>query len=174
MRYPNGTPTQPEIIAVALSKLGLKPDDVFVDTGCGSGSVSISASGLVRQVYAIDSRDEAICATQDNIKECGITNIKVLKGEASQLLQGLDMDCAFVGGSRNLETVLDVLMQKTSRFVVSAVRVETAAEALEIMKRNNIFRELIQVQISRGHDLAGGTMFKPENPVFLIVGGKQC
>ena len=174
MRYPQGTPTQPEIIAVALSKLGLKQCDVFADIGCGSGSVSISASGLVRQVYAIDNRDEAICAAQDNIKECGITNIKVLKGEASQLLPGFDVDCAFVGGSRNLETVLDVLIQKNSRFVVSAVRVETVSKALEIMKQNNIFRELIQVQISRGHELAGGTIFRPENPVFLIVGGKQC
>ena len=174
MRYPQGTPTQLEIIAVALSKLGLKQCDVFADIGCGSGSVSISASGLVRQVYAIDNRDEAICAAQDNINECGITNVKVLKGEASQLLPGLDVDCAFVGGSRNLETVLDILMQKNSRFVVSAVRVETAAEALEIMKQNNIFRELIQVHLSRGYELAGGTMFRPENPVFLIVGGKQC
>ena len=174
MRYPKGTPTQPEIIAVALSKLELKPGDVFADIGCGSGSVSISASGLVRQVYAIDNRDEAICAAQDNIKECGITNIKVLKGEASQLLPGFDVDCAFVGGSRNLETVLDVLIRKTSRFVVSAVRVETVSKALEIMKQNNIFRELIQVQISRGHELAGGTIFRPENPVFLLVGGKQC
>lgn len=174
MRYPQGTPTQPEIITVALSKLELKPGDVFADIGCGSGSVSISAAGLVRQVYAIDNRDEAIRAAEDNIKECGITNIEVLKGEASQLLPGLDMDCAFVGGSRNLETVLDILMQKTSRFVVSSVRVETVAEALEIMKLNNIFSELIQVQISRGYELAGGTMFRPENPVFLIVGGKRC
>ncbi len=174
MRYPQGTPTQPEIIAVALSKLELKPGDVFADIGCGSGSVSISVAGLVRQVYAIDNRDEAIRAAEDNIKECGITNIKVLKGEASQLLHGLDMDCAFVGGSKNIERVLNVLMQKTSRFVVSAVRIETAVEALEILKQNNIFRELIQVQISRGHELAGGTMFRPENPVFLIVGGKRC
>jgi len=90
------------------------------------------------------------------------------------LLPGFDVDCAFVGGSRNLETVLDVLIRKTSRFVVSAVRVETVSKALEIMKQNNIFRELIQVQISRGHELAGGTIFRPENPVFLIVGGKQC
>jgi len=174
MKYPQGTPTQPEIIAIALSKLELKPGDVFADIGCGSGSVSISAAGFVRQVYAIDNRDEAIIATRQNIKECGITNINVLKGEASQLLPGLDIDCAFVGGSRNLETVLDVLMQKNSRFVVSAVRVETVSETLEIMKQNNIFRELIQVQISRGHELAGGTIFRPENPVFLIVGGKPC
>jgi cobalt-precorrin-6B (C15)-methyltransferase len=174
MRYPRGTPTQPEIIAVALSKLELKPGDKFADIGCGSGSVSISAAVLVRKVYAIDNRDEAISATQDNIKEFGITNIKVLKGEASEVLADLDIDCAFVGGSVNLETVLEILMKKNSKFVVSAVKIETVAEAVEIMKLNNIFMELIQIQISRGHSLAGGTMFKPENPVFLIVGGKQC
>jgi cobalt-precorrin-6B (C15)-methyltransferase len=174
MRYPRGTPTQPEIIAVALSKLELKPGDGFADIGCGSGSVSISAAGLVRQVYAIDNRDEAISATQENIKESGIANIKVLKGEASEVLAEVDIDCAFVGGSGKMETVLEILMKKTRKFVVSAVKLETAVAALEIMKLNDIFMELIHIQISRGRGLAGGTMFKPENPVFLIVGGKQC
>jgi cobalt-precorrin-6B (C15)-methyltransferase len=174
MRYPRGTPTQPEIIAIALSKLELKPCDEFADIGCGSGSVSISAAGLVGQVYAIDNRDEAISATQDNIEEFGITNIKVLKGEASRVLAELDIDCAFVGGSGKIKTVLEILMRKTRRFVVSAVKLETAVATLEIMKQNNIFMELIQIQISRGYELAGGTMFKPENPVFLIVGGRRC
>lgn len=172
MIYPPGTPTQPEIIAVALSKLELKPEYVFADIGCGSGSVSISAAGLVKDVYAIDNRDEAISATQNNIKESGRTNVKVLKGEACELLSDLYIDCAFVGGSGNLENVLEILMEKTRGFVVSAVRVEIVAEALRIMKQNNKFKELIQIQISRGNELAGGTMFKPENPVFLIVGGK--
>ncbi len=171
MRYPGGTPTQPEIIAVALSKLNLTPADVFLDIGCGSGSVSISAARLVKHVYAIDSRDEAVRATIDNIKECGITNITVLKGDAAGLLDDMDADCAFVGGSKNIEQVLDVVMRKVPRFAVSAVRLETAALVLDITKRNNRFRELLQIQISRGNALAGGTMLKPENAVFLIAGG---
>lgn len=174
MIYPPGTPTQPEIIAVALYRLELRKSDVFADVGCGSGSASISAACLVRQVYAIDNRDEAVHATENNIKENGLANIKVIKGEASRILPGLDIDCAFVGGSGNLETVLEILMRKTGRFVVSAVRMETAMTALEIMKRNNMFGELMQVMISRGHALAGGTMLCPEDPVFLLVGGKRC
>ncbi len=174
MKYPQGTPTKPEIIALALSKIELKPGDVFADIGCGSGSVSINAAGLVRQVYSIDNRDEAIRAAEDNIKERGITNIKVLKGEASQLLPGLEIDCAFVGGSKNIENVLDLLMRKTRRFAVSAVRLETAVAVIKIMKQNERFIELIHIQISRGHQLAGGTMLSPENPVFLIIGGRQC
>ncbi len=171
MIYPGGTPTQPEIIAVALSKLKIKPTDVFADIGCGSGSVSIAAARSAKHVYAIDSRDEAVLATSDNIKECGINNVTVLKGDAVLLLQDLDINCAFLGGSQNIEKVLEILLGKAERFVVSAVRIETVALALGIIKKNNMFKELLQIQLSRGNELAGGTMFKPENPVFLIAGG---
>jgi cobalt-precorrin-6B (C15)-methyltransferase len=171
MIYPTGTPTQPEIIALALSKLNIKTTDVFADIGCGSGSVSISAAYLAKRVYAIDNREEAIRAATGNIRECGLTNVQVLKGEATQLLPDIEVDCAFVGGSKNLEQVLEILMEKVPRFVISAVRVETVFSALEIMKRNNIFKEMLHVQLSRGNELAGGTMLKPENPVFLIMGG---
>ncbi|MDD5473970.1 MAG: precorrin-6Y C5,15-methyltransferase (decarboxylating) subunit CbiT [Candidatus Methanoperedens sp.] len=170
MLYPDGTPTQPEIIAVALSKLELRSTDVFADIGCGSGSVSISAAPLVKQVYAIDNRDEAARATIKNIKECGMDNVTVLKGNAALLLEDIDIDCAFVGGSKNMERVLAILIEKGARFVVSAVRIETVALALDIMKKNNCFKELLQIQLSRGYELVGGNMFKPENPVFLVVG----
>ncbi|MCZ7357271.1 MAG: methyltransferase domain-containing protein [Candidatus Methanoperedens sp.] len=174
MLFPSGTPTQPEVIAVALSKLCLEPTDIFADIGCGSGSVSMSASRRVKHVYAIDNRDEAIRASVENIKECGATNITFLNGEASFLLSGLDIDCAFLGGSKNIEHVLEVLMKRVPRFVVSAARIETAALALGILKDNNKFRELLQLQISRGSELAGGTMLRTENPVFLIVGCGSC
>ncbi|MFZ3167470.1 MAG: precorrin-6Y C5,15-methyltransferase (decarboxylating) subunit CbiT [Candidatus Methanoperedens sp.] len=175
MLYPPGTPTQPEIIAIALSKLNIKSTDVFADVGCGSGSVSIAASGLAKHVLAIDNRDDAINATSENIKECNIKNISLLKGDAIILLPDIDMDCAFIGGSKNITRVLEILIKKKKkpkmRFVVSAVKVETVAIAMEIMKKNNVFKELLQIQISRGNELAGGTMFKPENPIFLVVGG---
>jgi cobalt-precorrin-6B (C15)-methyltransferase len=171
MLYPSGTPTQPEIITLALSKLDLKPADVFADIGCGSGSVSIAAAPMVKHVYAIDNRDEAFRAANQNIKECGIRNVSVLKGDAALVLTDINIDCAFVGGSKNIEQVLALLIKKEARFVVSAVRIETVTLALEIMKKNNRFREITQIQLSRGHELGGGTMFKPENPVFLILGG---
>jgi cobalt-precorrin-6B (C15)-methyltransferase len=170
MLYPAGTPTQPEIITVALSKLALKPTDMLADIGCGSGSVSIAAASRVKQVYAIDNRDEAVRTANENIKERGISNVSVLKGEASLLLSDIDIDCAFVGGSKNIERVLAVLIEKGARFAVSAVRIETVALAQDILKNNNYLKELLQIQLSRGYELGGGTIFKPENPVFLVVG----
>lgn len=173
MIYPPGTPTQPEIIAIALSKLDIKPTQVFVDVGCGSGSVSIAAARFAEKVYAIDNREEAIHATSENIKEKGLKNITVLMGEAERLLQDLDFDCAFVGGSKNINNVMGALLEKKKkiRFIVSAVKIDTAIIANEIMKQNNCLKEMLQIQLSRGNELGGGTMFKPENPIFLIVGG---
>jgi cobalt-precorrin-6B (C15)-methyltransferase len=171
MLYPGGTPTQPEIITVALSKLNLKPTDIFADIGCGSGSVAIAAARLVKHVYVIDNRDEAVRATSENVKECDMNNVSVLKGDAASLLENLDIDCAFLGGSKNIEQVIAVLIRKGARFVVSAVRLETAALALGVMKKNSGFRELVQIQLSRDNKLGNGTMLKPENPVFLLVGG---
>jgi len=174
MIYPSGTPTQPEIIAVALSKLALKPSDVFADIGCGSGSVSIQAAPYVKKVYAIDVRDEAVRASSSNLEECGINNVEVLNGNAAEVLSNTRVDCAFVGGSRHLKDVLGILVENVPRFVISAVRLETVNEAVNILKNDNKFRELLQIHISRSNDLAGGTMLKPENPVFIIVGGEQC
>lgn len=174
MIYPKGTPTQPEIISIALSKLDIRPDDIFADIGCGSGSVSISAAKLAKHVYAIDNRDEAIDATTSNLKRSGLNNVSVLKGEASSLLPGLEVDRAFIGGSQNIERVLEMVILKVPMFMISAVRLETVNSALEILKNSKKFRELLQIQISRGSELGGGTMLKNENPVFLILGGEEC
>src|SRR3972149_7178401 len=100
MIYPAGTPTQPEIIAIALSKLDIKSTDVFADIGCGSGSVSIAAAKFAKGVLAIDSSNDAVLAASANIKESGIKNISVFKGEAGTLLHDMDMDWAFIGGSK--------------------------------------------------------------------------
>lgn len=172
MLYPAGTPTQPEIIAIALSKLNIKSTDTFADIGCGSGSVSIAAAKKAKNVFAIDSNNYAILTTSANIKEHGVNNISVLKGDASVLLYDIDPDCAFIGGSKNIKKVIEILIKKAHvRFVISAVKIETVAIAMETMKKNNILKELLQIQLSRGNELAGGTMFRPENPIFLMVGG---
>jgi cobalt-precorrin-6B (C15)-methyltransferase len=173
----SGGPTKPEIIAVSLSKLGLQDGDRFADIGCGTGSVSIEAAKIARNltIYAIDSRTEALRATEMNFRNFNLANATLFAGEASEILGSENLinsiDCAFVGGTKNIDSVLEILVEKKTRsIVVNAVRIETVVRTIGVMKKLGIFVEVVQVSVSRGVPIAGETMFKPENPVYIIVG----
>jgi cobalt-precorrin-6B (C15)-methyltransferase len=173
----SGGPTKPEIIAISLSKLGLRDGDRFADIGCGTGSVSIEAARLARNlnIFAIDARKEALQATETNFKNFELENARILAGEASDILMNNDLidsiDCAFVGGTKNISSILELLvMKKTRSIVVNAVRIETVVRTIETMKKLGIFEEAVHVLISKSSPIAGETMFKPENPVYIVVG----
>jgi len=172
MELVNGGPTKPEIAAIALSKLKLKKSDIFADIGCGTGSISILASGLASEIYAVDSRDEAITAARKNIADANIKNIKLVKGEAPAVLNDLPaLDCAFVGGTKNITGVLDVLKEKVrGKVVVNAARIRTASTIISAMQDMGIFEEAVHVQVAKSYPLADDVAFKPINPVYIIVG----
>ena len=169
----SATPTKPEIIAITISKLEPHPGDVFCDIGCGTGAVSIAASKFADTIYAIDIRDEAIDEAEQNFAAAGIADrATLIHGEAAEEIRCLPrLDCAFVGGTRNVESVLQELCMKVEgRVVANAARIETAARIIGCMKSLGIFDEVIHVQVSKGYELAGETAFKPINPVYIVVG----
>jgi cobalt-precorrin-6B (C15)-methyltransferase len=175
MMKPTAGSTAEEVLAVAFRKLALSPMMIFADIGCGSGRVSIAASPLVREVYAIDRRPEAIAYAREQARAAGAKNIRFLEGEAPEALEGLPApDRAFIGGSRGISGVIEALaMAGTVRMAVSCIRIETLGEAVSTMRRLGIFREALLVQVARSKDLAGGTMFVPGNPVYLVIGGAE-
>jgi cobalt-precorrin-6B (C15)-methyltransferase len=170
---PTAGSTADEVLAVALQKLALRPEGILADIGCGSGKVSIAASPLVREVYAIDRRPEAVVYAREQALAAGAGNVIFLEGEAPGVLDGHPApDRAFIGGSRNVSAVISALAAAgTGRMVVSCVRIETLGEAVATMRRLGIFRESLLLQVARSRDLAGGTMFVPGNPVYLVIGG---
>jgi cobalt-precorrin-6B (C15)-methyltransferase len=113
-----------------------------------------------------------------NFKNFKVENARILAGEASELLNSEDftdfIDCAFVGGTKNIDSVLETLVKKKARsIVVNAVRLETVVRTIEAMKRLEIFDEVVHILVSRSAPIAGETMFKPENPVYIVIGKKQ-
>jgi cobalt-precorrin-6B (C15)-methyltransferase len=170
---PTAGSTADEVLAVALQKLALRPDGIFADIGCGSGKVSIAAAPFVREVYAIDRRPGSIAYAREQASAAGAANIRFLEGEAPGVLDGCPAsDRAFIGGSRNISAVIEALAASgTERMVVSCVRIETLGEAVSTMRRLRVFRESLLIQVARSRDLAGGTMFVPANPVYLVIGG---
>jgi len=171
-----GGPTQDEVMAVSLAKLGILPGDRVADIGCGTGKIAVALSETAERVYAIDRRSEAVAYAREEATRAGRGNIEFFEGDAVDVLADIGrLDAAFVGGSRRLPEVLDLLAdQVRGRIVVNAVMVGTLQSAIASMQRLGIFVEAVHLQVSRSADIAGGTMFKPINPVYIVVGGAGC
>ncbi|HSD57874.1 MAG TPA: methyltransferase domain-containing protein [Methanotrichaceae archaeon] len=168
MKLP-GTATQEENIHIAMGKLNIRPGMVFLDIGCGSGAVSLAASRCTEKIYGIDVRPEAVVASRSKVP-----GGKFFEGEASEILPDLPpIDRCFIGGTQSIESFFSLLMERASPdFVVVAdlARIGIAHKVVELMKRQGIFQELLQIHISRGYDLAGDVALRPVNPIFMVVG----
>ena len=172
-----GGPTQDEIMAVSLQKLGLQKTDTVLEIGCGTGKVSIAIAREVKNVIAIDARPESVAFAKKAAKEAGMKNIQITEDVAPAFLEGAGKyDCAFVGGTKNLLAFLPLLSRKVKRtIVINAVLLSTVSDAVSALQELGLFTEVVQVQVSRSHELAGSVMFRPIDPVWIIVGrGTAC
>ena len=171
--YLPGGPTKDEVLAISLLKLDPGIDDVFADLGCGTGKVSLAVSPLVREVYAVDRREEAIEMTREQAEAAGLSNISCRHAEIADFLREFpDIDVAFVGGTQSLRETLGLLVKGgVRRVVVNAVLLESVHETVTCMRSLGIFEEIVNVQVSRGVPLGRGIMMKPLDPVFIITGG---
>jgi cobalt-precorrin-6B (C15)-methyltransferase len=172
-----GGPTQDEIMAVSLFKLGLCPTDTILEIGCGTGKVSVAMGRLVKKVFTVDTRPEAISAATETARKAGVSNIDFSCVNAADFLKKDQLyDCAFIGGTKNLSEILPLLSGQVRRtIVINAVMVSTLERAVATLKDLGIFTEVVQVQVSRSYDIAGSIMFRPIDPVFIIVArGTAC
>ncbi len=172
-----GGPTQDEIMAVSLFKLGLLSTDTILEIGCGTGKVSVAMAKAAKKVYSLDKRTEAVSLATKNAQNAGVHNIEFFCTDAMDFLkEEREFDCAFLGGTQHLAEILPVIAKKVKRtIVINAVMVSTLERAVTILKSLGIFTEVVQVQVSRSHDIAGSIMFRPIDPVYIIVArGAAC
>jgi precorrin-6Y C5,15-methyltransferase (decarboxylating) len=170
--------TKEEIRTVALSKLRLEPESVAWDVGAGTGSVSceMALRAFRGRVYAVERNPEGVSLIEQNREKLGIGNLEVRLGAAPEALEGLPPpDRVFIGGSSGQ---LDRIIARAAgqnprlRVVLTAVTLETLAEAVSLMKKYALpGTEFVQIAAARGTSVAGYTLMKALDPVYIISGG---
>lgn len=166
--------TKGEVRQVSLCSLRLQKDSVLYDIGSGTGSIAVEAAHLSKgiKVYAIEKKEEAVALLAQNKEKFQVANMEIIRGTAPEAFNGLEEPThVFIGGSGgHLMEILEVLAAKKRRIrvVMNAISLETVAEFKQVKERFSVCNfEMIQMQVSRYHELGSYYMPKAENPVMI-------
>lgn len=78
------TISQPTTVVLMLQALALKPSDVVLEIGTGSGYNAALLGKLCKQVYSLEIIGTHALAAHTRLKQLGITNVKVLNLDGSE------------------------------------------------------------------------------------------
>lgn len=175
-----GLITKVEVRTVVLGKLQLYPGLVLWDVGAGSGSVGLEASLLLGhgRIFAVEKNPARAAQITANRDKFGVKNLEVMCGQAPGCLAALPVpDRVFVGGGG--DSVGDILAEVLNRLrpggkvVLTAARLETLEEARRLLFKVDWLVDLVQLQVSRGRPLSGGSYLQALNPVWIVTGSAQ-
>lgn len=171
--------TKEDIRILTIGKMNLNEDSFVLDVGSGTGSITVQAAKIAHKgkVLAIEKEDEAFEVTQKNIEKFGCDNVKVIKNNASLVLEGLvsqnvKLDSIFIGGSSGeLEDIIkkcDELLKSKGTLVLNFITLDNAYKAIEVLRTLDYQMDisLLQVSKNRGKSL----MMIANNPIYII----QC
>ena len=172
--------TKEEVRVITLSKLRLQADDVLLDIGAGTGSISIEAALLLTKgsVIAVEHNMEAVELILENMQKFDVDNIEVIDGSAPEALKGLTgITKVVIGGSSgqliNILQWIDTNLAAGTRIVANAITLETLVGLQQFFtEKKYIDIEIVQVAISRFELVGKHTMLKANTPVFIVTAEK--
>jgi precorrin-6Y C5,15-methyltransferase (decarboxylating) len=160
---------------VVLAKLKLFPGQILWDVGGGAGSVGLEASLLIPggKVFAVERHPERAAQIAANREKFGVDNLEIVCAPAPVCLAQLpDPHRVFVGGGGpEVGAIIQEAVRRLApegRIVVTAALLETLATARQALEQAGWEVEVVQLQVSRSHPLAGGTALQALNPVGLL------
>ncbi|MGM9579826.1 MAG: precorrin-6Y C5,15-methyltransferase (decarboxylating) subunit CbiT [Anaerovibrio sp.] len=171
--------TKQEIRILTIAKAGIRPGDMVLDVGAGTGSLSceaaMQAAGEGGMIYAIERNPEGIGLIEANAEKFGLDNIQIIHAEAPAGMDELPrLDAVLIGGSgRRLEPILDragELLKTGGRIVLNCITVQTLMQCLNYMRASELYKyETVQVQVNRWEQVGSYDMAKAANPIFIVA-----
>lgn len=181
-RPDRGMITKSEVRAVALYKLGLRPDSVVWDIGAGSGSVALEAAAIARngRVYAVERDAESMRMLRENIRRLGPENVAPIRGEAPDALECLPApDCVFIGGggAKTPEIIARAAqrLRPGGRVVANFAAMERAIQAHADLTALGFQTDITMISASRAKPLPDGSLrLNALNPVFVVSAARAA
>lgn len=176
--------TKEEVRAIQISKARLCPGYTVYDVGCGSGSITVEAAIQVEstgRVISIDWDENAIALTQKNLEKFGISNVKLVTGDAKQRIPELEQqqqaDAIFVGGTggdtAEIVRLCQAKLKQGGRIVIGTILIETLYAVLQILDEMDFSDiDITQVTVAKSRKTSTGTMMLAKNPVTVISASK--
>lgn len=172
--------TKREIRILTIAMLGISPEDTVADIGAGTGGLTMEAAHAAYngKVYAVEHKEAAQELIKANAEKFGADNVILVRGKAPEVLTELPdtFDRIIVGGTGgSMEGIFDwcfKVLPKGGRLAANFIALENAARAKEYLDKIFDHTELIQAGISRGDKVAGITMLKALNPIFILTAEK--
>ena len=168
--------TKSEIRAVVNSKLRLTETAKVLEIGAGTGSctVEMALTAWAGHVWALEKNPEAIALARANFERFAIDNITLIEDTApAGIPQEPCFDAVFIGGSGgNMEEIVAGVAGRTDRIVVTAVTVESVAEALSAFERHGFEAEIVEIAVARSRKAGTKHLMQAINPVTVITGEK--
>lgn len=172
--------TKREIRILTLVNAQIGAEDLIVDVGAGTGSISIEAAKLAvgGHVYAIEKESDAIALIRQNAEKFNVKNLTIIEATAPEGFENIPpLDVAIIGGNGGwLMDILNAVDEKLKiggRIVLNFITVQSLANCLGWLKAHSNYRyDAIQVQINRLHNVGFKDMSKALNPVHIVTAKK--
>lgn len=168
--------TKSEVRAISISKLTLEKNSIVYDIGAGTGSVSIECAlaSPDGKVYAIEKKEIALKAIQQNKIKFAVQNLEIVAGNAPEDLKDLENPThAFIGGSSgNMSQIIELLLHKNPRIriVINLIALETLTQTLSAIESLGVKNtEIVQINVSKSKKLGDYNMMMAQNPIYIIT-----
>lgn len=167
--------TKEEIRVLILHKMKIHPDDVIWDIGAGTGSVSVECArqAPLGQVHSVERDEAAVHLIEKNRDKFELDNLFIYQGDAAERTADLPVpDKVFIGGSGGKlgEIMKNIAaFDREIRVTVSAVTLETIAEAGEILGNYDADYDVIQATVGRGRKIGSYHIMDTNNPVMIFT-----
>jgi len=175
-----GMLTKREVRLAILSLMQANNADIIWDIGAGCGSVAVELAYWNKQVqvHAIEHHTERLACLEENRDRFGVVSqLHIVTGRAPEVLPELPAPTkVFIGGSDGclpelLKQVWEIL-PANGLLVASAVTEATKQHLFNFMKERESEKdgatETLQIAVSKGSQLAGQLLYRPNLPVTLF------